>query len=90
VNYEILDKSYVKKIAVPVNYDKIGNKHNDTDVSKIPNLMVKKSDTTNMQHRLIMLGDSHLKGVATNVKSLLKITSKCVVLSNQDPILFLC
>jgi hypothetical protein len=74
VNHEIRDKSYDKKSTVPVNYDKIGNTHNVPNVSETPNnSMGKKSDTN---HRIIMLGDSHLEGVATNVKSLSKDNSK--------------
>jgi hypothetical protein len=34
VNHEIRDKSYDKKITGPVNYDKIGNKHNVPNVSE--------------------------------------------------------
>jgi hypothetical protein len=72
VNQEIQVASWDKNSVVPVDYDRLEDRHNVPSVSKSFRSLVKKPDTNNTQHRLIMLGDSHLRGVATSVKSLVR------------------
>jgi hypothetical protein len=66
VNQEILVKRCDKKVSVSVKCDKIENS------DKVSNDLVLKCYKNNRQHRLIMVGDSDIKGMAANVKSLLE------------------
>jgi uncharacterized protein (DUF1015 family) len=65
MNQELLVKSCDRMVSVPVNCDK---KENGDTVFN--DSVLRKCYKNNIQHRLIMIGDGHIKGIAANIKSL--------------------
>ena len=67
MNQEIIVKSGDKKVSVSVKWYKI-----DSSYKVASDLVVRKCYKTNIRHRLIIVGDSHIKGMAANIKPLLE------------------
>jgi hypothetical protein len=49
----------------------------ESNVKTSSDLMLRKGYKNNIQHRLIMVGNSHIKGMAANIKPLLEIFEVC-------------
>jgi hypothetical protein len=67
VNQETLVKSGDKKFSVPVTWNKKESSYKASN-----DLVLRKYYKNNIKHRPTMVGDSHIKGMAANIKPLLE------------------